>query len=274
MDAIIILGIIGVFIWSQQAAVNKANAKREAQGRRYSSAGRYGPSGSKDAKEGRFVAESATKFNSEAAKASAFDRLISWAEQEATSQGKSFQRLAGKNDYQRARQVFQHSEKWKQLRRATLARYSSCLRCGTRSNLQVDHVVPMVMRPDMFNHESNLQTLCGACNRRKGVKAIDYRPRKQTPSKRVEQAPIHPAPRRRKPFPSNSEVPVISRYGDKSTAKQLVVKYAVSLNSEERREHEKRVAQEIVAERRAAQAKRQRLNRIASKRKVVTAKKD
>lgn len=203
----------------------------------------------------------------------AFDRFISWAKTEASVQGKVFSRIQGDNDYQRARKVFQDSKKWKQLRQSTLAKYQSCLSCGTRKGLQVDHVVPMVRRPDMFNHESNLQTLCGPCNRRKGIKAIDYRQVKTASIKRVEQAPVHPTPRRRKPLPRNSEVPVISRYGDKPTAKQLVVKYALSLKSDERREHEKRVAQEIVAERRAAQAKRQRLNRIGSKRGVVAAKK-
>jgi len=195
-------------------------------------------------------------------KAIAFDRFISWAQRQAQVQGVLWSSLEGQNDYQRARQVFQDTNKWKQLRQSTLAKYPRCLKCGTTQNLQVDHVVPMVRRPDMFNHESNLQTLCGPCNRRKGVKIIDYRPVQKAAPK---PSPSPPTPRRspRKPWRSESEIvairdgiPVFSRYGDGPTDKQKEILAVLSLSPEERRQHIKRVAQELKAERLAAQEAR------------------
>ena len=107
----------------------------------------------------------------------------------------------------------------------------------------------------MFNHEDNLQTLCGPCNRQKGVEVIDYRP--------VQKAPPKPDRSPRKPWRSESEIvairdgiPVFSRYGDGPTDKQKEILAVLSLSPEERRQHIKRVAQELKAERLAAQEAR------------------
>ena len=49
-----------------------------------------------------------------------------------------------------------------------------CLRCGKTGKLTVDHVVPLAAGGD--NNITNIQPLCGSCNFRKHVDAVDYRP--------------------------------------------------------------------------------------------------
>jgi 5-methylcytosine-specific restriction endonuclease McrA len=48
-----------------------------------------------------------------------------------------------------------------------------CLRCGSRSSLTVDHVVPLALGGP--NTIANVQPLCAACNSEKGSEVIDYR---------------------------------------------------------------------------------------------------
>jgi 5-methylcytosine-specific restriction endonuclease McrA len=66
-----------------------------------------------------------------------------------------------------------HFRTWKEL-----CRYygNRCLCCGSRSQkLTRDHVIPRAQGgPNSF---SNLQPLCGPCNRAKGNRVIDYRDR-------------------------------------------------------------------------------------------------
>ena len=42
-----------------------------------------------------------------------------------------------------------------------------CVKCGSRENLEIDHVVPLARGGS--NRLENLQLLCRDCNRRKGV---------------------------------------------------------------------------------------------------------
>ncbi|PXF18480.1 MAG: hypothetical protein CXX76_01485 [Methanobacteriota archaeon] len=42
-----------------------------------------------------------------------------------------------------------------------------CVKCGSRENLEIDHVVPLARGGS--NRLENLQLLCQDCNRRKGV---------------------------------------------------------------------------------------------------------
>jgi 5-methylcytosine-specific restriction endonuclease McrA len=58
---------------------------------------------------------------------------------------------------------------------AILDRYGHrCLRCGSVAGLEPDHVVPL--SKGGAHDPTNIQPLCGGCNRRKATKTIDYRP--------------------------------------------------------------------------------------------------
>ena len=58
---------------------------------------------------------------------------------------------------------------WKQV----IRRYPACLKCGSTENLAVDHITPLFSFGK--TEWGNLQTLCGRCNRQKGVTTADYR---------------------------------------------------------------------------------------------------
>lgn len=49
-----------------------------------------------------------------------------------------------------------------------------CVRCGARSDLHVDHIVPVSEGGHPFDVD-NLQTLCQDCNLSKGTETRDYR---------------------------------------------------------------------------------------------------
>lgn len=55
-----------------------------------------------------------------------------------------------------------------------LSLYDHCLACGTKEDLSLDHVVPIVKGG--AHDVSNAQILCLSCNSSKGRKTIDYRP--------------------------------------------------------------------------------------------------
>lgn len=59
---------------------------------------------------------------------------------------------------------------WKEI----LEKYGNkCLKCGLTEDLQPDHVIPLSMGG---KHDvSNIQPLCGSCNRRKQATIADYR---------------------------------------------------------------------------------------------------
>jgi len=53
------------------------------------------------------------------------------------------------------------------------ALYDHCLACGTKENLSLDHIVPLIAGG--AHDISNAQVLCMPCNDGKGSKTIDYR---------------------------------------------------------------------------------------------------
>ena len=61
-----------------------------------------------------------------------------------------------------------------------------CLCCGKVKKLTVDHIVPLSKGGS--NDISNIQSICGPCNSKKGTKTIDYRPKQS----RYPLRPIQP----------------------------------------------------------------------------------
>lgn len=60
------------------------------------------------------------------------------------------------------------------LREAILEKFSyRCLGCGSTEDLQIDHIIPW--KAGGMTEEGNLQPLCAECNRRKGVRVLDFR---------------------------------------------------------------------------------------------------
>ena len=69
------------------------------------------------------------------------------------------------------KESFYSSEEWKNLRNKVFQKYPPiCMRCGNKSNLEVDHVKPRAKYPKLELDIDNLQILCGDCNLLKGVK--------------------------------------------------------------------------------------------------------
>jgi len=72
---------------------------------------------------------------------------------------------------------FYLSPAWKRLRVRALERHGAvCMRCRSIEDIQVDHVKPRSLFPRLRLKLSNLQILCGDCNKKKGQKSNDYRP--------------------------------------------------------------------------------------------------
>ena len=166
MEVLLFLGL-GFFVWAETQG---KETKRRPIGRNSNSTQKE-----ESVVTGSRIPLASIRFARDADKEAAFAEFIGWARQEAQVQGRSFDSIRGKNDYQKARAVFQKSQKWRRLRRKALSRNDRCLRCGSRDHLTVDHVIPAVIRPDKIDSESNLQTLCWSCNSWKHMKAIDFR---------------------------------------------------------------------------------------------------
>lgn len=67
-----------------------------------------------------------------------------------------------------------HKDAWGYFNILTFAYGAQCLDCGASSNLVIDHVIPLYRQGT--NSIENLQILCLACNFKKGLKIIDFRP--------------------------------------------------------------------------------------------------
>jgi hypothetical protein len=66
----------------------------------------------------------------------------------------------------------------------------ACLRCGSKTELSIDHIKPLVCGGD--NSFENLQTLCKACNSAKGSATKDYRQANVEPTLSQGQANVEP----------------------------------------------------------------------------------
>lgn len=66
---------------------------------------------------------------------------------------------------------FYRSRPWQDLRYRVLAVYRKCLLCGTRNELQVDHIKPRSKYPELALTFENMQVLCRDCNMGKSNRA-------------------------------------------------------------------------------------------------------
>ena len=74
---------------------------------------------------------------------------------------------------------FYTTVRWLNLRHLVLKRDgSACAKCGSTRNPNIDHVVPVSWCQGGYWSPSNLQVLCGVCNRSKGASnSINWRDR-------------------------------------------------------------------------------------------------
>ena len=73
---------------------------------------------------------------------------------------------------------FYDSRAWKMLRNRVFRKYGRiCMRCDVQGNIpiQVDHIKPKSLYPNLALEFSNMQVLCIDCNRWKGTRTIDFR---------------------------------------------------------------------------------------------------
>jgi 5-methylcytosine-specific restriction endonuclease McrA len=68
---------------------------------------------------------------------------------------------------------FLHTQEWKQLRLLAIERYGLiCVHCGRENSrkypINIDHIKPRKLFPELALDINNLQPLCGPCNKRKG----------------------------------------------------------------------------------------------------------
>lgn len=60
-----------------------------------------------------------------------------------------------------------HTEHYQKWRKAALERDGCCVLCGSESNLQVDHIKPASVYPELKYKLENSRTLCGNCHRKR-----------------------------------------------------------------------------------------------------------
>lgn len=69
--------------------------------------------------------------------------------------------------------IFYNTPEWRSLRKEALIRDDyTCVICGSKENLEVDHIIPPRGRADLFFNLDNLQTLCSSCHKSKTAREI------------------------------------------------------------------------------------------------------
>lgn len=97
----------------------------------------------------------------------------------ARSAGKSANEIAA--DIRTASDGFLQGQEWRELRAKAVELYGvTCCACGAEQSrnrrVNMDHIHPRKTHPHLALDITNLQPLCGPCNRRKGNgPAVDYR---------------------------------------------------------------------------------------------------
>ncbi len=67
---------------------------------------------------------------------------------------------------------------WSFFKTRILMRDVCCVKCGSKEDLQVDHIIALVNGGDMWN-ENNLQTLCVECHKKKTKEDLKERKKKK-----------------------------------------------------------------------------------------------
>jgi 5-methylcytosine-specific restriction endonuclease McrA len=81
-----------------------------------------------------------------------------------------------KRDWATAKRIFIKSDAWRNIRKEVFQKYGKqCLKCGSFSRIEVDHIKPVYHFPALRLDLNNLQPLCHDCNSVKGTKSDDYR---------------------------------------------------------------------------------------------------
>ncbi len=70
-----------------------------------------------------------------------------------------------------------NTPEWRKLRARVLSSRKCCELCGSTYRLQVHHIIPARVRPDLFLEESNLQVLCQTCHNTHTATEINSRRR-------------------------------------------------------------------------------------------------
>lgn len=73
------------------------------------------------------------------------------------------------------RSALYQSPEWKALSRELIKEKGYCEKCGERMNLQVHHIIPVRLAPQLALDRSNLQVLCRLCHQRETAKEINGR---------------------------------------------------------------------------------------------------
>lgn len=65
-----------------------------------------------------------------------------------------------------ANNLVYHTAEWRDLKNKVAARDGrKCLICGSVKNLQLDHIIPKSLRPDLASDLTNLRLLCYKCHK-------------------------------------------------------------------------------------------------------------
>lgn len=74
------------------------------------------------------------------------------------------------------REIFLRTIEWLEVRQIVLGYYGrKCQKCGSINKIQVDHVKPRSIYPELALDIMNLQILCWPCNKAKNTQTVDYR---------------------------------------------------------------------------------------------------
>lgn len=130
----------------------------------------------KAVREGKIAREPVLGEGVSRTRSGRIEDFISDMEHAAEIRNIDFEDLHWKNDYQRARAMARSLSSYQRVRQVVFNRDGrKCLRCGSKAQLEMDHIVPVICRPDLIEDQENLQTLCRACNKSKSTDFVTYR---------------------------------------------------------------------------------------------------